>query len=147
MTEAVIRAVYHDYKRVPSRKVFQIICEIPIEQAPMVHQAFGEPSPSDSMWVFIAKADPALVADEKQKDHIPKSHAQMAGILCNDPMFQKFMREMYPDLNDKLVADLVREHCLVESRAEFDTDTGAGDRWYGLKGAFQAWKHAPGCGG
>ena len=56
------------------------------------------------------------------------SRAQMAGILCNDQRFQKFMRKTYEFrcFNDEQTAEAVRAWCKVESRAELDSNVDRG---------------------
>jgi hypothetical protein len=76
----------------------------------------------------------------------PKSLAQQAGILCGEITFLKFLEENYQHLvtgpisNDFDAASMVRQICGVESRADFDSDPAAGQRWRSLKGQFEAWK-------
>jgi hypothetical protein len=49
-----IRAEYCNFKNVMSRKVLQIILEVPIEQAPEVFRVLGMPANHDSKFVGVA---------------------------------------------------------------------------------------------
>lgn len=53
-TPAVIRATYSDLKFLKTRKVAQIICEVPIENAGEIVKIFGAPDPSRETWVAVA---------------------------------------------------------------------------------------------
>ena len=45
MTQAAFKATYSDLRFVKSRKVAQIVLELPLEQADGFIQAFGTPNP------------------------------------------------------------------------------------------------------
>lgn len=149
----IIKATYSDYKRVLGRKVLQLICEVPLEEAPHVHDTFGEPGIHDgAVWVAIAKLNPdaADKADQEptEKPKRQMSHAQMAGILCNDKLFQAFVDSRFEDAPFQGAfngdyADYVRLVCGVESRSELNTNAEAAKRWLDLKAEFEAWKLAP----
>src|SRR5689334_22551506 len=93
MTEAAIKATYSDYRRVKGRKVLQLIFEVPIEQAPMVHDTFGEPAPDGSTWVAIAR----LQEPAKQEAEKPKrswgllSKREQAVLACESLPFRNFV--------------------------------------------------------
>jgi hypothetical protein len=76
----------------------------------------------------------------------PPSLTQQAAILCGDPRFRKFLEEKYQHLStgadpgDFDAPSMVREICGVDSRAEFDSDPHAGQRWRQLNAGFEAWK-------
>lgn len=154
MTEAVIEAVYHDYKRVPSRKAFQIICEIPIEKAPLVHKMLGEPNPDGSTWVAIAMLDPGEMAvqpqanpqettetnpGESKRNWEDLKPSQQAGMLCANQAFQVFMDAS----SEEETAEAVRIECGVKSRSELDTHDLARENWDQLNRLFEAWRRAP----
>ncbi len=52
---SAIRAVFINHKRLPSRKAFQIILEVPEEQQSQVFEALGYPNSSESIWVGVAR--------------------------------------------------------------------------------------------
>lgn len=51
---AAIRADFCNVKNVMGRKVIQIICEIPVERADQLYQAFGWPDATQPKAVAIA---------------------------------------------------------------------------------------------
>lgn len=142
MEQAVIKGEYADYRRVKGRKVLQLIIEVPLEEAPRVHAALGEPNPGESTWVAVALLN-GRVANKETIDHTAKHKlSQQAGILCNDATFQAYLRETCnEECNDtSSAAMLVRHICCVDSRSEFDTDQSAATAWRTLKSNFEAWK-------
>lgn len=147
MTEekAVIRGCYADYRRVKGRKVLQIIIEVPLEEAPRVHEAFGEPTPDGSTWVAVALLQPetSRVVEQTDKHRL----SRQAAMLCDDPRFRAFLNE-YSGCDDANInacagpagsAAMVRLLCGVDSRAEFDTNPEAAQKWRNLKASFEAW--------
>lgn len=84
--------------------------------------------------------------DEKpvnQKEKQPKSFkdmsfAQQAGMLCNDPSFQKFMKET-TDFTHGDVPLMVRQFCGVESRKDILPGTSAATMWIALISDYRAW--------
>lgn len=123
MTAAVIKAAYADYRRVKGRKCLQLILEIPLEQAPQVHEAFGEPLPDGSTWVAVARLENSLDYHHKtvhdgegagapgmaaQAETVPAPEppsphrltkggklCQRAAIMCGEGSFWKFFAERY----------------------------------------------------
>ena len=136
---AIIKGVYADYRRVKGRKVLQIIVEVPMEAAPLVHKAFGEPTPDGSTWVAVA-----LLNNEKAKEKPDYRLSQQAAMCCNDVRFWQFLEE-YGDQDVAGVssefeaATLVRTMCDVQSRSEFNSDETAAEKWRNLYGSYQAW--------
>jgi hypothetical protein len=51
---AAIRATFCNLKNIAGRKVVQVICEVPVEQAGQVYEALGWPDASNPKWVAIA---------------------------------------------------------------------------------------------
>ncbi len=147
MTAAVIQAEYADYKRVKGRKVLQLICEVPIEQAPDVHKLFGEPAFGErQINVAIAKLDMVAVQQQPEKPK-GKSYAQQAGICCNEPAFRRFLTERehqdWPSAGEctdaAMAARTVRFECGVKSRSELIDGTEAGHKWRTLWLDYQNW--------
>jgi hypothetical protein len=145
MTEAAIRATYSDYRRVKGRKVLQLIFEVPIEQAPQVHEIFGEPAPDGSTWVAIARLQelqkPATEKPKRQWSDM--SRAQQAGIACNEPDFRRFLAldcdgVLMLDLD--MTADAVRHECGIKSRSELDSNKEAAKKWDKLYSDYQLWR-------
>jgi hypothetical protein len=69
--------------------------------------------------------------------------AQQAGILCNDPQFQRFaaLRCGAPDLEfgASAAAQYLRDACQIDSRAKLQCDRDAATRFQNLRTEFDAW--------
>jgi hypothetical protein len=136
-----ILATYSDIKTVKTRSVCQVVFELPIEQMADAIAMLGAPVPGNEVWVGIARIDPNKV----QKDEpikLPVRNAQMAGILCGNPVFRKFLSERSgKDVPDPdAAAAVVRLACAVKSRADLDTDKHGSQLWRDLKADFEGWK-------
>lgn len=55
MNDLAFKATYANFKNVQSRKVLQIILEVPIELATQVFDVLGMPNAHESSWVAVAK--------------------------------------------------------------------------------------------
>lgn len=146
---AAIQGVYADYKRIKGRKVIQLIVEVPMEQAPMVHSAFGEPNPDGSTWVAVALLNPE--AKPKPIEKTDHKLSQQAAMCCQDQRFYTFLRFKHSGIyfniieprrhntTEEICRNVVLHLCNVSSRAEFDTDQDAAKRWRDLHAEFKAW--------
>lgn len=156
---AAIQGDYVDLKFIRTRKVAQIVIEIPMEQASTFMTAFGAPRPDGNVPVALARLDVKAGKDEpgmpfdvmaKAGEAIAtgarkRSRAQEAGILCGDARFRRFMsEEIEPtegiaifDLD--MAADAVRRHCGVTSRSRLDTNPAAAQIWDRLADRYYAW--------
>lgn len=80
-------------------------------------------------------------APRRQFDQVPA--AQQAGILCNDPRFQRFAatRCGFPDteFNAHAAAEYLRDCCRIDSRSRLNTDSAAMKRFQTLRTEFDAW--------
>lgn len=69
--------------------------------------------------------------------------AQQAGILCNDPQFQKFAatRQGWPgkSFNASASAEYLRQVCGIDSRRALNTNPQARARFQILRTEFDAW--------
>ena len=138
-TPAAIKASYADYRRVKGRKVLQLIFEVPLEQAPQVHEAFGEPLPDGSSWVGIARIDENAVVEKKGGGKL----CQRAGILSNEGAFITYLNvERQSDIKyaGMPVAQVIRDICGVTSRKELDHNPEAGRKFLDLVASYEAWK-------
>jgi hypothetical protein len=63
--KAVISGTYSDFKIIRSRKVAQLIIEVPIEQAQALITALGLPNPAEETWVAVARLKPQTPAKEE----------------------------------------------------------------------------------
>lgn len=63
-----------------------------------------------------------------------KSLAKLAGIFCQEPRFRAFLdakwRDDAPYNTPEKAADLVRRVCDVDTRAAFDKDAAAAERFH-----------------
>ena len=104
MTKAAIMGTFSNFKIVPTRKLVQVIIEIPIEKADEALRALGGiPMSDQERWVAIARIE----SDEKPKSVGERALAQ-AHVLCADEAFQDWFRT-------KCVEDrpiVVRDHFL-----------------------------------
>lgn len=69
--------------------------------------------------------------------------AQQAGIICNDPRFQKFaaMRSGFPNqqFNATAAAEYLRTICQIASRSQLNSSSPAQSRLQSLRTEFDAW--------
>jgi hypothetical protein len=86
-----------------------------------------------------------LASKEKRKWDDLKSSMQ-AAIRCNEPAFQRFMREVYDSEahgdDDEDAANAVRYICGVDSRSGLNDNREAAERWKDLDRSYQAWLKA-----
>ena len=105
MNAAATRATFSDFRLIKTRKVAQLVFEVPIEEADgALHALGGLPRSDDERWCGIARLqekapvapsprDPARSAQAKEayrgKDEGERAVVR-AGLLCKDPEFQKW---------------------------------------------------------
>lgn len=133
----VLKATYADLKTVKTRSTCQLILELPIEALTDVVALLGAPVPGNEVWVAVARLREGTEAKPQEALPAPKkiSLAQLAGILCNEPAFEKYAQTMgYDD-----PVDFVRHECGVESRAHIIENTPAGVLFRDLKASYEAW--------
>jgi hypothetical protein len=134
---AAIRATYSDWRPVKSRKVLQLVMEVPIEQTEQVLTILGAPMPDREMWVAIARlAD--VRPDAKQPPH---PLVQAAGILANEPRFQVWVAERtgVPCDNAEDAAKYIRGYCGISSRRELADDGIAQNFFRLLRADYDQW--------
>lgn len=145
---AAFSGSYCDMRFVKSRKVAQIVVEIPIEQAAAFVAAFGAPDPAKECPVALARlvAEPKQEASRRRFGELPAS--QQAAMRCNEIGFQMFIvQRLRAAKRDVLnyesgahrAARYVREWCGVKSRADLSKDKGAENAWIELDNAYFAW--------
>jgi hypothetical protein len=151
---AAFDATFADWKLVKSRKVVQIVLEIPMEQSDLAYQVLGGmPNHAAEAWVAVARlsagssngrtADfesanegstpsPATKA-RKRWSELPLS--QQAAMRCNQKAFQEFCE--CPD--KEWVEQHVRTVCGVSSRRELNTNEAAARKWRALDQEYELW--------
>lgn len=166
MSEAALMASYADWKLIKTRGVIQLIFELPVENADLAYRVVGGmPNASRENWFAIAKLDPTVASTpsreaaaspssspaSRQFNDMPLS--QQAGMLCNDPAFQKYLAEFHSrDWNDfshlpdpvQAATFCVRRLCGgIASRRELLPDTPEAEKWAEIVGWYRAWQHEP----
>jgi hypothetical protein len=106
--------------------------------------------PHDLMTDFVGSRYQVVMVrlgDDEQpmsrEGEFPGDHAvKMAGILCRDPEFWKWLneREMMMEKNEKACAEWMTSYLGIESRKELKTDTEARSLFNQLKRSFDAWR-------
>lgn len=148
---AAFRASYSDLRFVKSRKVAQVIVELPIEDAGRFVEAFGAPNPATETWVAIARLQEPVKAQEKpaKKAWADLPYSQQAAMRCQEIGFQKFInqkmlaakRYMDPsETHEDRAARYIREWCHVDSRSDITKGKFTGDQWKLLDDAYFAWQ-------
>tara|TARA_Y100000310_G_scaffold343106_1_gene449215 strand:+ start:356 stop:805 length:450 start_codon:yes stop_codon:yes gene_type:complete len=137
LTDAAIRGTYADLKFIKSRKVVQMVVEVPIEAGGALVEAFGVPRPDEEVWVAVA----LLRSDEDDIEIKPNTftptpfhelpRTQQAGILCADERFQKWLGAR----SQEHAASVVKRKCGITSRRRLNDGDGARDwdklvEWY-----------------
>lgn len=162
MIAASFAACYSDWKLIRTRKTVQIVLEIPVEKSNEAYSALGGmPNAGEEIWVAVARLDPSKIKSgdstpDRESDgqlgrspgsrsHKPvapdKRLAQRAGILCADPLFQKWLGEIENVIMDERhAANYVRNYCEVDSRSKIIPGTAAGRDFEVLEGKFLGWR-------
>ncbi len=135
-----VQADFCDLRPVKSRKVMQLIFEVPIEAADSVIASLGGfPRPDQSRWVGIVRLAPA--APKAHGDQPPAETPPLKGrwtdlklparaaLLCKAPEFQKFLATD----NEADAAYVLRQRCRVQSRAHIEAGHPSGDRYLKLE--------------
>jgi len=146
---AAFSGSYCDMRFVKSRKVAQIVVEIPIEQAAAFVAAFGAPDPAKECPVALARlvAEPKQEAPKRKFGDLPAS--QQAAMRCNEVGFQRFIVQRLRDAKRPVPGDesdadraarYVREWCCVDSRSDIMAGRFTGDRWKELDDAYFGWQ-------
>lgn len=144
MTPAAFSGTYSDLRFVKSRKVAQVVIEMPIEDANRFLSAFGAPDPAREVWCAIARLNHAPIKDEEATIQPEKSRQQWdnlrpsarAAILCGETAFAVFLKCK----TKEEAADKLRKHCGVKSRSEFNTDETARMKFEFVEREFQRWR-------
>lgn len=132
MTKAAISAVYVDYKRIKTRKVHQIVLEVPSENWAKVYAVLGEPDIDSSDWFALAKLEG--VPSEKLKGG---EISRIAGMLCNEGGFQTYCQEVHSSSDPRMV---VLDYCDITSRAHLDHNEDAAKAFSDLRSSYETWR-------
>lgn len=164
MTDA-IAATFVDFKNVKTRRVLQIIFEVPQHQAKAALDMLGMPDAATERWFGIAalKPETEVMQDDRRLVELSTSRpdqvsqprpdrakrdwrdlpaSQQAALRCEDAMFRAFLTEEsgYGRIENAIyAAATVRNICHVDSRADLDTNHKARVIWHQLDSQYQAW--------
>ena len=151
---AAIKGTFSEIKFVKTRKICQIVIEIPIEQADEALAVLGGvPRPDAERWVAIARLSEPQTSLREQVDVVraEAKHARehrafcdlpmskQTGIKADDHLFSAFLFRNYGHLYPMAGSpeDIIRMVCGVASRREITPSTPAGDRWISLLREFE----------
>lgn len=151
----VIQGVLSDIKLVKTRSVLQLIVEVPVEAGDEVVRGFGYPQPGREINVALARlmppaSSPAVHAPSEaipgpiEKEAKPKSYAQQAGIMCQEPAFWRYLSMKYGDITESVEdADTavawLRRLCGTTSRSYLIEGSSAGDEFRNIRIRYQNW--------
>lgn len=151
---AIISGDLTTFKHVPTRKVYQLIVEIPAEAAQAALATLGMPGTVEQIPVAVARLNPTsskpeLVRTERTPfTELPMS--QQAAMRCQEPDFWKFLEshssrfwtEMIRKYGNEAsaAAAIVRKRCGVESRAAIRAGHTSGDEWATFDAEYYAWQ-------
>jgi hypothetical protein len=141
-----MQGTYSDFKVIKSRKVIQVVIEIPIEQGNSFVGMFGVPNPSEEVWVAIAELDRRAMTGQRitrEEEFEAAKAIKSAGILCKSEIFGGWLRdyrEMDVDPNNHdSIARALRALLGVKSRADMRNIQEAVTAFNRLKGEYDAW--------
>lgn len=155
--EAIIRGEYVEWKMVKTRKALQLVFEVPLEHQALVQAALGTPMPDQSNPVAICRLvegvrennvvqleDHRQAPEEDDDFTPPRPLSQIAAILCNNAVFQKFIQEESEGWDHRPTSDeatnWLRAVCGIESRKELNTNEVAAARFRKIRGQYEAWR-------
>ena len=165
--KAAIAGTYSDFKIIRSRKVAQLVVEVPIEQAQALIAALGLPNPAEETWVAVARLErakehdwrdfstrvlgtiesPPQAVPEAPRPHRPFEqlpYPQQAALRCQDLSFRQFLRDAknIGTHNAEEAAGAVRMLCEVASRKDIRPGTKAEKLWLRLNTHYTLWQSA-----
>ncbi len=158
MTAAAFQATFSDWKLIRSRKVVQIVLEVPLEAAGQAYDVLGGmPNPGAETWCAVARLKgkegnstpltdtPAPASVEASPVRARKwedlSPTVQCCIRCNEPPFVEFLASRYRQCT-KSTADarvLMHELCDVKSRSDILAGTKAAETWQRIEQTYQTW--------
>ena len=137
----VIQGTYADFKVIKSRKVAQMIIEVPLEAANNLVEMFGLPRPDQEQWVAVAALD--LVSSNRNEE--ATKAIQLAGMICKDADFGKWlkevknMQEVEPEKHDS-IANALRALLGIKSRTDMNNSPDTVIAFNRLLGEYKSWK-------
>lgn len=137
--QAVIRATFADWRTVRTRRVLQLVFEIPLEQQQFALSILGAPMPDRETWAAIALLAEPVGQPEKPKDlarsmaartryqqaDVMERARQRAGMLPKDQKFRAWLRVTSEDD----AAAYIRRACKIASRRDIASNPDAHERF------------------
>lgn len=138
---AVIKAEFTDYRPVKTRKVLQLVFEVPAESQTEVFAALGYPISGTSLWVAIAKlAEPLTTGAPAPERSEPRiyTRSQIAFLKLKDKDFLAWLVDTYwtgkEDVGD--YDALLKRALGIKSKSELNTDGLASMEWDKMLASF-----------
>jgi hypothetical protein len=133
----ITKGTFSDFRIIRTRKLAQIVIEIPIEEADAALAALGGLPRSDhERWVAVARLEMPVdvtmnIKYEKARRAFHTLPAvQQAAIKSKDAEFQFWMNKGFVSEPDCAAA--IRKYCGVNSRADIEPGSEAEKRWHEL---------------
>ena len=145
---AALQADFTSYKPVPSRKVLQLVFEVPLETQEQTFKVLGYPTPGESTWVAVARLDTkpqaqAEGATAPNKSWDTMSRSQRAALRLKSEAFQIWLAEKYPAtwddfyinqgmLSPEAADATLKDRLGIASKRDLDNDPVAASRFDSL---------------
>jgi hypothetical protein len=145
---AAIRGTFADFRLIKGRKVAQLVCEIPIEEADEALRVLGGlPQPASERWLALAPLNITSIKPKEKQRFEDLKAAMQAGIRCGEPAFWRFIGENFTfrkaPTSEEDAAQFVRAYCCVSSRSALNLDPKAAAKWQELDARYSVWLRAP----
>ena len=135
MTDAIACTML-SYKTVPTRKVFQIVVEMPIEYAGKAIALFGAPDPDGATWLAMARLthnavtgrDDVAAIETPKREYTP---SQRAALMLKDKEFKDWLVNIYWTGKEEIgdYDGLLKRALGITSKTELDTPGKAAEAW------------------
>ena len=143
-----LQADFTSYKPVPSRKVLQLVFEVPLETQKATFEVLGYPTPGESTWVAVARLNTkpqaqAEGATAPNKSWDTMSRSQRAALRLKSEAFQIWLAEKYPAtwddfyinqgmLSPEAADATLKDRLGIASKRDLDNDPVAAPRFDSL---------------
>jgi hypothetical protein len=128
---SAIKGDYTTHKHIPSRKVYQLIIEIPEEEFPNACSILGYPSTSESTSVGIALLNKEKIEKPKRDNLL-----QAAAMICKEKQFHEYL-----GVDDEHEARrILCEGCGIEQRRDLKDNEEARRKFKVLLGEYSEYK-------
>ena len=151
----IIQARYATWRPVQSRKLLQLVFEVPLEKQGEVLKYLGAPLPDRDIQCAIAVlngeagANDLQQVSEKPTSEVPASPpkrkfedlplTQQAVLLCKREAFQRYIQVE----NEEAAKEWLCDHLGISSRSEIENSFNKTENFKDLYGRFQDWLNDP----